>query len=145
MQILRRKAITFLKGIGFQDPHEWSDEKIVRYLKQVPEKLNIDQVPVRLRSFFRMIKETPEIRVVKTKNPTSIDAFGFRKGSYASRVAATLSPEWKDEDTIALSANLSLDQVRSCLYRMVVRGQVERRVLVMYRLKPTPEGAKAEL
>jgi len=139
MQILRRKAIIFLKGIGFQDPHDWTDEKIVKYLKQAPQKLSIEQVPVRLRSFFRMLQETPDFRLVKTKQSTSIDAFGFRKGSYASKVAGALSPEWKDEDAIARDANLSLDQVRPCLYRMMVRGQLQRQVLIMYRLKPNPE------
>lgn len=72
----------------------------------------------------------------KPADATSVerDEFGSKVGSISAKVNSALETDWKDEETIAEEAKVTLDQARGRLYYAQQEGVIEVRRLVQYRV-----------
>lgn len=138
MRIYRGKAVALLKALGFENPESWENEKILKRLLQIPQKLTAEEVPVRYRTMYHLIKENPNIQLVFRRSAQPVDAYGNRFNSLAHRTNEALSYEWRDEETIAEMAREDPIRVKRRLQQMKAMGLVQRRVLVQYRLVENP-------
>lgn len=149
MELQKKQVIGLLRTLGFSKAHEWDAESLTKRIAQIPSKVEISDIDPTYHELYgqlsKMRKDTEVQFVGPEPDPPPPPPPGQtppekKKRGKRSRFDLILDvlgkhkDEWISTKQIARESGLELEQVRENLNGEDLKGKIEKRQVVKWKL-----------